>query len=409
MTEVEVRRVPSLYLTGFVLIFVGAFLFAALLNARRDLAIASILVFAVVVGTKLWTKWSLSSIRCHAVVDRYRLFPGEKLRLRVGVENGKLLPIWLNVTVPVAGALRTSDGAERATGESGLLWYQGARFEWELTAEKRGVHALGPPRLSSGDLLGFYPREKNLGEVNEVIVYPRLVPLRSFPLPRRDFFGVPGAASPVQDPVYILGTRDYQSGRPARYMHWKATARHHRLQEKIFEPTEQEKVLLVIETDQFAKYTAQDEFEETLEVVASVVLWLDQHGCAAGLLTNGAMTGGYSPIVPITRNPGQLPSILEALARLRMEPADALLEILRRGPGLPWGTSCLYFALDDGGAAHAAREHFAYRNAPILFFFSRALSTSDEEGLGPKGLGPKSLRPGMTMRLLAEIRGEKAQ
>jgi hypothetical protein len=128
-------------------------------------------------------------------------------------------------------------------------------------------------------------------------------------------------------------------------MHWKATARHHRLQEKVFEPTEQEKVLLVIETDQFAKHTAQDEFEETLEVVASVVLWLDQHGCATGLVTNGAMTGGHPPVVPITRNPGQLPSMLEVLARLRMEPAEALLEILRRGPALPWGTSCLYFAL----------------------------------------------------------------
>jgi uncharacterized protein (DUF58 family) len=397
--EVEVRRVPSLYLTSLILAFVGAFLLAGLLNARRDLTIASILVFAVVVGAKLWTRWSLSSIACHTAVDRRKLFPGETLRLKVGVENGKLLPVWFSVTVPASGALRVCGGGEEAAGESGLLWYQGTRFEWELSAERRGVHSLGPSRITSGDLLGFYPKEKVFDETHEVIVYPRLVPLRSLPLPRRDFFGVPGATSPVQDPVYILGTRDYQSGRPARYMHWKATARHHRLQEKVFEPSEQEKILIVIETDQFARHGARDEFEDALEVVASVVLWLDQQGCATGLVTNGGMTGGYSPIVPIRRNQGQLPSLLEALARLRMEPADALLELLRHGPGLPWGTSCLYFALDDGGVARAAREHFNYRNAPTLFFFSRSPSVSGEDGL----------RHGMAARRLAEIRGERAR
>lgn len=395
----EARRVPSLYLTNLILVFVGAFLFAALLNARRDLAIASILIFAMVAGAKLWARWSLSSVRCRMAVDRERLFPGEKLRLSVDVGNEKLLPVWLSVTVPVDGTLRTSDGGERVTGESGLLWYQSARFEWELTANRRGVHSLDPLRVSSGDLLGFYPREREFDERQEVIVYPRVVPLRSFPLPRRDFFGLPGATSPVHDPVYILGTRDYQSGRPARYMHWKATARHHRLQEKVFEPTEQEKVLLVVETDQFVKHEARDEFEEMLEVVASVALWLDQQGCATGMVTNGAMTGGYSPVVQIARSPGQLPSMLEILARLRMEPADGLLEMLRRGAALPWGTSCLYFALDDGGAARAAREHFIYRNTPILFFFCRPPSAPDED----------SRSAGTAVRRVTEIHGGKAQ
>lgn len=395
----EARRVPSLYLTGLVLVFVGVFLCVALLNARRDLAVASILLFAVVVGTKLWARWSLSYIRCHSLVDRNRLFPGERFHLKVAVENGKALPVWVSVRVAGAEALRLTNGTEGATGECGLLWYQRAHFAWEFSAARRGVYSLGPARISSGDLLGFYPKEKALGEAREVIVYPRLVPLRSFPLPRRDFFGVPGAASPVEDPVYVLGTRDYQAGRPARYMHWKATARHQRLQEKVFEPTEQEKVLLVIETDQFAKHQAEEEFEATLEVAASVVCWLDQHGCAMGLLTNGVMTDGHSQSIPITRNPGQLPSMLECLARLCMEPANELLELLRRGSGLPWGTTCLYFALDSDGRARACREHFAYRNAPILFFFSRSPSTSDDENLGP----------GIVTRRLTDIGGQQTR
>ena len=85
------------------------------------------------------------------------------------------------------------------------------------------------------------------------------MPLGPLSLPRRDFFGVPGGESPVDDPVYILGTTDYQNGRPAKYIHWKASARHHRLQEKVFESTEQEKILLVVDVDQFVKAEAEDE------------------------------------------------------------------------------------------------------------------------------------------------------
>ena len=39
-----------------------------------------------------------------------------------------------------------------------------------------------------------------MAETIEVVVYPRLVPLKSLSLPRRDFFGIPGAESPVAGP-----------------------------------------------------------------------------------------------------------------------------------------------------------------------------------------------------------------
>ena len=45
----------------------------------------------------------------------------------------------------------------------------------------------------------------------DVIVYPRLVPLTPVRLPRRELFGIPGAKSPIEDPVYVYGTRRYQN------------------------------------------------------------------------------------------------------------------------------------------------------------------------------------------------------
>ncbi|MCG6538187.1 MAG: DUF58 domain-containing protein, partial [Syntrophales bacterium LBB04] len=256
---------------------------------------------------------------------------------------------------------------------------------WELAARGRGVHHVGPYGIVSGDLFGFFPAEKEIAETIEVVVYPRLVPLRSLALPRRDFFGIPGAESPVQDPVYILGTRDYQHGRPARYIHWKATARHHRLQEKIFEPTEQEKILLVIDVGRFRQHRAEEDFERALETVASLAVWLDERGCALGLVTNGAMTGEGSPVLPVTRSPQQLTGLLETFARMRMEPVRDLIDMMRLHVRLPWGLSCFYFTLEEDDVANAAREYFTHRRIPVLLFVSRSFSVSGEALFTNKG------------------------
>jgi uncharacterized protein (DUF58 family) len=231
----------------------------------------------------------------------------------------------------------------------------------------------------AGDLFAFFSREKKEEEFHQLIVYPRIVPLKSFPLPRRDFFGVPGAKSPVQDPIYILGTRDYQHGQPAKYIHWKASARHHRMQEKVFEPTEQEKVLLVVDVDQFASHQAEEEFESTLEIVASLAVRMDKRGYALGLVTNGAIVGGGPAIVPIARNRQQLPAILEILARLQMESKGDLIDTLRRGLGIHWGMSCVHFSYEEDKTVLAAEQYFKHRKTPVMFFVCHPRLPSRED------------------------------
>jgi len=373
------RGVPTIFAIPLMQFIVGLLLFIALLHGERNLTIFALLVLGMVSGAKLWTRISLSGIRCHSAVDKQKVFPGQKLTLRMSTENDKFLPVWLQVNVPVDSLLRPASGETTLTKESSLLWYQRAHFEWELTAQRRGVHQIGPPHVLAGDLFGFFSREKKAEESHHIIVYPRLVSLKSFPLPRRDFFGVPGAKSPVQDPIYILGTRDYQPGQPAKYIHWKATARHHRLQEKVFEPTEQEKALLIVDVEQFARNKADEDFEHTLEIVASLAVRLDKKGYAIGLVTNGGMAGEGPTSVPITRNLKQLPAILEALARLRMEPKGDLIDILRRGLELSWGISCVHFSHEENEAVVGLEEYFKHRKTPVMFFVCRPRSTSGAE------------------------------
>ena len=363
------RTLSSIFFVPLVLAVVGLFLFIALLNGQRDLTVFCLTLLGIAIGAKLWSRWSLAGIECSVGLDRRRVFPGEKLVLKATAENRKFLPVRLGIRAHVCNLLHNDDGTGTAVkAETGLLWYQKASFRWELTALRRGVHKIGPVGLVSGDLFGFFPKEKEMMETIEVVVYPRLVPLKILSLPRRDFFGIPGADSPVDDPVYILGTRDYQPGRPAKYIHWKATARHHKLQEKIFEPSAQEKILLVVDVGAFARNGAKEAFESMLETAASVAVRLAERGCAVGLATNGRMTGEASSIVPVTRNPHQLAILLEAFARMRMEPSRGLLEMFCLHLKIPWGVSCLYFALEKDETARTARDYFTQRQVPFQFY-----------------------------------------
>jgi len=359
-------RPASVFIFPLVEFLVGICLFIALLHGQRDLTVLTFLVLGITTGARLWSRLSLSGVRCFSMVDKQKVFPGESLVLHARAENGKFLPVWLQMSVPVDGALAPSSEKVSFTSECGLLWYQQVRFNWGLVARRRGVYRVGPAFMKLGDLFGFFPREKRTESEIHVIVYPRLVPLKPLSLPRRDMFGVPGAKSPVLDPIYILGTRDYQHWRPARHIHWKASARRNRLQEKVFEPSEQEKVLLAVEVSQFERDKASESFERTLEVVGSLAVQSHQRGYALGLVTNGLVEGGPS-ILPIGRSPQQLPSVLEILARLKMRAEGNLVDILHRALELPWGASCVHFSYEQEEGTRATAQYFSRRRIPMIF------------------------------------------
>ncbi len=379
--EGQDRGVPSLFTITLIQFFVGVLLFIALIYGHRDLTVLTLLVLGVISGARLWTRMSLSGLNYYLWVDKQKVFTGEKLTIKLSAENAKLLPIWLEMNVYIGNLLQVSSGERLLTKNGSLLWYQRTDFQWELTAERRGVYQIGPLYILAGDLFSFFSRHKRAEESYPIIVYPRLVPLKSISLPRRDFFGAPRAKSPVQDPIYILGTRDYQNGQPSKYIHWKASARQHRLQEKVFESTQQEKVLLVVNVEPFARRRAEEDFERTLEVVASLAVRLEQQGHSVGLVANGTLKGGGTALVPIARNHQQLPAILELLARLQMKPDRNLKDLLHHKLTLAWGISCVYFSHKEDETILSAKEYFTQRKTPVVFFVCQPHFPAGEERL----------------------------
>ena len=123
-------------------------------------------------------------------------------------------------------------------------------------------------------------------------------------------------------------------------------------------------------------------------MVASLAARLDRRGCALGLLTNGVVAEG-TPTVPVTRNPLQIGAILEILARMQRQQVMPMSHILRRNPVVPWGTTCIYFALEATGETDRARAFFSRQRTPLVFLTYRNISDLKEEGHA----GPDEGRP----------------
>ena len=347
--------------------FLILFLLTALLHHQRDFTLFILLILGIAFGARLWSRISAAHVNVFTDVDRQKVFPGEAVQLRIQLENAKWLPIWLRVGLP-AGALAPEGHTDSIPRESGLLWFQTLSLDWTLKPKKRGVYRLGPPEIAVGDLMGFYPRTKKGGKAIQLLVFPRRLPLKSFPFPKRDYFGTPGSKSPVIDPVYILGTREYQSWRPARYIHWKASSRQNRLQEKIFEPSEQAKVLLMVEVEQFEHHKAETAFENTLELVASLAVQMNRQGYALGFMTDGELDGMGPGMVPLARNARQLPIILEMLARLQMKKAHPISGFFRKSLHATWGVSCARFAYRSDPADIHLKSRLKQRKIPFVSF-----------------------------------------
>jgi uncharacterized protein (DUF58 family) len=246
--------------------------------------------------------------------------------------------VWLQVAVPLPLVAATP------SADTALFAFQRVSFEWTVAPRLRGVHRLGPVQLEAADPLGFFPN-KRLASTCEIIVYPRLVPLQPSVLPRSDFFDQASPRSPVDDPTLMKGVRDYQQGRSARAIHWKVSARHNRIIEKVCDVVEHESVLLLVDVAGFERAgEAQRAFEECLEVVASLSEQLDRKRYAFGLQTNGRQQDGSRAALKLARSPEQLIVLLETLARIeRRHTGRELSELLVRET-LPHGVSVVSFS-----------------------------------------------------------------
>jgi uncharacterized protein (DUF58 family) len=389
MNQAPDDSISSLFSAVPVIFFLGLLLFVAFFHQEPVMSAICLALLALMLLCRFWARLAAPYVDLSVVSERRRMFPGDEFSLTIKTINRSYMPIWLQAAGPQLSAGADLENDLPAYLNGALPPRGCSSFTWRLKAGRRGVHRLGPSELVAGDLTGFYPQQLPCLDQTVILIYPRLVSLNRPVLSQQEMFGNARARHPVVDPVCITGTRDYQPGRPARNIHWRASARHQRWQEKVFEPSAQAKVIISLEVGGFVRGQAIKDFEHTLEAVASLAVELERQKVQVSFISNGARLSAEPATSELSQNfsgrhnqpdpPVWLAeNILESLARLGFSSTGDMAARLTQYSALLRGASLLHCVWQLDQAAAEVRGLCQRRKVPVTLLVAGSLAPGPE-------------------------------
>lgn len=259
-------------------------------------------LFSLVIGfvPSWWYRHALCYLAIRQQVRPQRLFFGEQVVLSVTIENQKLLPLtWLvceEQLHPPLPILKQQDLQRETVGyidNSGSIGaFQRITRHYRMQCLERGFYTFGPLTLSSSDPFGWMKCQTTLPLYNTLLVYPLIASLEDLGLTPLHLFGERSTSRRLfEDPLRVIGARDYQLGDDLRRIHWKATARSGELHSKVYEYSNQHRVLFLLDTGDNAKAIleiSREMLEFSIAVAASLAVYALDKGYTVGALTNCA-------------------------------------------------------------------------------------------------------------------------
>jgi uncharacterized protein (DUF58 family) len=333
-------------------------LFVIILGAwlgHNQLLLVGLLLALVGVTSHIWAYYCLTAVTYQRRFSRTHLFFGDELELSLEIVNAKPLPLaWLIAVddYPTAFQLLTGEWVASGSPRRRLLvnslslrWYERVTRHYRLRGIQRGVWQFGPVQLSSGDIFGFSIKRAVNEETQRIVVYPRYVPLTALGLPAFHPFGDYRTPRRIlDDPLQLMSVREYVPGDSFRHIHWKATARRHNLQTKLFEPSASRPFAIFLDS-RTSPYANEGLDRELLELgvttAASFVHWAWQSGHPVGLYVNSVLRSSRQRIrLRPQKNEAQLQRILEAMSWMEDDGLWRISTILKmEAKSLPYGTT----------------------------------------------------------------------
>ena len=156
---------PAGYLLGkYSLIIMLVGLIVAAWDGRILVVVLLGLILSAAGLAKLYSYLSLTRVNCQRLLNWQRVFPGERIEVKMRIVNCKPLPLpWLRVEseVPAGLSSETPSATDGLLSKViSLLWYARASWQHRLVCPRRGYYPLGPIRITCGDIFGFYRRTR---------------------------------------------------------------------------------------------------------------------------------------------------------------------------------------------------------------------------------------------------------
>jgi uncharacterized protein (DUF58 family) len=363
------------------------------------LAVVLILIEAV---RALWARGGLQDVRYTRRLERDRITWGEETRAAIEVWNRKRLPLsWLRaddaaspgLVVRERSLLMGRHGSQVLRNAWTLAPFERVTRQFHLSGRRRGVYELGPVDLSVGDLFAREAAAEIRPDTARLLVRPRIVPADD--VHRRDRWGGTdrALAGLTEDPSRFAGIREYAPGDPLRRVHPRASARLGRPIVKVYEPSRDREVLIVLDVqtlDGPTWDTRHDEAaaESLFVMAASIARSLAAEHTAFGLAA-AAWTGSENrlALLPPSEAPGQLERLLDLLARLSVHPSlplERLLASVARSTRV--GTTVIVITARDAGRFVADLRRLERIGLPVRVLASGPTADATVERLRAAGI-----------------------
>ena len=309
-----------------------------------------LLVFVIIFALIM----ELVSLKRSSVKLHYRLEPsvrsveqGQEFKLRTIIENATNYNIpYLSMREFLPGEVEPLDGESLNLLRSGgrcihqsvvfVKKHQRVKRSIRVAMYERGVYYFCHADLKIGDFLGIKETEKAVEQNRSIVVYPRRLSDGRLEQVLSNVFGdISVRRFLYEDPMLVMGYRDYTGREPLRSISFPMTAKRNQLTVKEFDHTQEEMVDVVFDVSYKGDFDHYFDQQETIiSIVRTLCEAFEQRGIGYRLVTNAYYESSKARYVNVIESAGNggngFSRILEILSMISRAPMCDTEELLER-------------------------------------------------------------------------------
>tara|TARA_B100000929_G_scaffold103577_1_gene82013 strand:- start:609 stop:1901 length:1293 start_codon:yes stop_codon:yes gene_type:complete len=220
-------------------------------------------------------------------IDRrnHLLSVGEQIDKRISIRNLSVIPKTLILATDITTIPEYTSSFALGLTTKGYRSWRSTDY-----ARQRGVFEMGPIEISTTDLLGIYRATTQHGEIDKIMVYPKIYDLRNFNIGTSQITneGTSRKKSNILSP-HASSVREYAYGDSLSRVHWKTTARTNRLMSKEFDVGSSNEVVILNDLDISVQCGRLEDSTDELSISVTASLtksYTDSH-TPVGFLSHG--------------------------------------------------------------------------------------------------------------------------
>lgn len=302
-----------------------------------------IIVLLTFILNKLSIKYGFKGLKYSRELSTKTIEMDEEFQITSIVDNNKPFPVmFLQITERFPDSFKytfkpntiSTGGYLNHTNTMYLLPYQRKKRTYSIVASERGAHKFRDVSLALGDFVGVNTVYEELELLQELVVLPKSIQPNDGIVPYGSYNGdVTVSRWILDDPLMIMGVREYTGREPEKHIHWSSSLKYGKLMVKNFDFTTDNNVIIVLNVESSKPFWSGidgDSIEYCISICRGLIEEMEREKIPYGFTTNSQISDFYDGenITPAGIGPVQLSFLIEMLGRITYSLSITFEELL---------------------------------------------------------------------------------